>query len=201
MPRVKTEQKRRQILEGAAEVFSKRGYHGTNVSHVADHLHLGLGTFYRYFSSKLEVFEAVIDEMMGEVTAVLADESPTSSHTLAEYRTQVERLGRKLFAAFQENRSLAQLLFVEAPGISPEVNEKLAQMNAFFGVATAAYLENGVAKGFLRQGLDTEITALAINALIFEGVRHLSAPKADPATLERWLKAISALLFDGLGAR
>jgi len=200
MPRVKTEQKRRQILDGAAEVFSKRGYHGTNVSHIADHLSLGLGTFYRYFSSKLEVFDAVIDEVMGEVTAVLADESPSAASTLKDYRAQVERLGRKLFTAFQENRSLARLLFVEAPGISPELNEKLAQMNSFFGVATAAYLENGVAKGFLRKGLDTEITALAINALIFEGVRHLSAPKTDQATLERWIQAIGALMFDGIKA-
>lgn len=199
MPRVKTEKKRREILDAAAVVFAKRGYHATNVSHIADHLGMGLGTFYRYFKSKLEVFHAVIDEVLGEVSLVIAGESASSSTSLSEYREQVERIGRKLFAAFQNNRSLARLLFVEAPGISAELNGKLQGMVQLFGLTTQAYLDNGVARGFLRPGLDTEVTALAINAIIFEGVRHLS-DTSDTALLDRWLDAIGALLFEGLAA-
>jgi hypothetical protein len=72
-------------------------------------------------------------------------------------------------------------------------------MTAFFGVATAAYLENGVRRGFLRSNLDTEITALAINGIIFEGVRQL-AEADDDALLERWISAILKLMFEGVGA-
>ena len=201
MPRVKTEQKRREILDAAAEVFARRGYHATNVSHIADHMSMGLGTFYRYFESKLDVFHAVIEEVMGEVTMVIAHESATSSHTLYEYSAQVERIGRMLFAAFQKNRALARLLFVEAPGISAELNEKLRETTRFFGVATEAYLENGVKRGFLRPDLDREVTALMINAIIFEGVRQLSDPNTDEALLERWIRAITRLMFEGVAAR
>jgi len=197
MPRVKTEQKRRQILEASAKVFSKHGYHAATVSQIADELGMGLGTFYRYFKSKLDVFHAVIEAVMGEVTLVLAPESPTASTTLAEYRSQVERIGRGLFVSFQSNRALARLLFVEAPGISAELNEKLQSTVTFFGIATQAYLDNGVTRGFLRKGLDTELTALAINSMIFEGVRHLAASE-DRKLLERWIAALSALMFDGI---
>lgn len=197
MPRVKTEKKRREILEASAKVFSKHGFHAATVSQIADELGMGLGTFYRYFKSKLDVFHAVIEEVMGEVTRVLAPESPTASKTVGEYRKQVERIGRGLFAAFQENRALARLLFVEAPGISAELNEKLRAAIGFFGLATQAYLDNGVARGFLRRNLDTELTALALNSIIFEGVRHLSEAE-DPKHLERWISAISALMFDGI---
>jgi AcrR family transcriptional regulator len=204
MPRVKTEQKRRAILEASARVFSKQGFHAATVQQIADDEGIGLGTFYRYFESKLDVFHAVIDEVMGEVAKVLAPESATASTTLDEYRAQVERIGRGLFGAFQQNRSLARLLFVEAPGISAELNEKLQATVAFFGVATQAYLENGVQRGFLRAGLDAEVTALLVNAMVFEGVRHLAA-QADtegaPAALDRWMKAIMAVMFEGVRAR
>jgi AcrR family transcriptional regulator len=204
MPRVKTEKKRREILDAAAVVFAKRGYHATNVSHIADHLGMGLGTFYRYFKSKLDVFHAVIEEVMAEVSKVLVDESATASTSLGEYRAQVERIGRMLFNAFQKNRALARLLFVEAPGISVELNEKLRATTAFFGVATGAYLENGKTRGFLRADLDTEVTALAINGIIFEGVRQLA--EAEPAggndaLLDRWIDAILKLMFEGVAAR
>jgi AcrR family transcriptional regulator len=170
------------------------------VGQIAAELGMGLGTFYRYFDSKLGVFHAVIEEVMGQVTTALAEESPTASLTLAEYRAQVERIGRALFAAFQQNRSLARLLFVEAPGISAELNEKLQAAVTFFGLSTQAYLDNGVARGFLRPGLDTEITALAINSMIFEGVRHVASDESTQV-LERWIAALTSLLFEGISIR
>lgn len=197
MTRVKTEQKRRDILDAAARVFSKHGFHAATVAQIAEEQGIGLGTFYRYFESKLDVFHAVIDEVMGEVAAVLAPESATESQTLEAYRVQVERIGRGLFDAFQQNRALARLLFVEAPGISVELNEKLQATVMFFGIATQAYLENGVTRGFLRKDLDVEVTALLVNSMVFEGVRQLAA-KEDPAELSRWTKAITALMFDGV---
>lgn len=199
MARVKTEKKRRAILDAAAVVFARHGYHAATVSLIADEVGMGLGTFYRYFENKLAVFHAVIEEVMGEVGEVLAPERPDASTTLDEYRAQVERIGRGLFAAFQANRALAKLLFVEAPGISKELNRELQEAVRFFGVATQAYLENGVARGFLRKDLDCEVTGLCVNALVFEGVRQLAAADGE-ASLERWLRAVSALLFQGVAA-
>lgn len=199
MARVKTEQKRREILDAAARVFARNGFHATTVSQIAEAHGIGLGTFYRYFDSKLDVFHAVIDEVMGEVAKVLAPESATAATTLEAYREQVQRIGKGLFDAFQANRALARLLFVEAPGISAELNEKLQATVAFFGMATQAYLDNGVARGFLRKDLDTEVTGLLVNSMVFEGVRHLSV-REDPAEVERWTRAISALMFDGVRA-
>ena len=201
MARVRTEEKRRAILEAAAVVFARHGYHAATVGQIAAEVGMGLGTFYRYFKSKLDVFHAVIEEVMGGVTVVLASESPTASTTLTEYRDQVERIGRALFAAFQQNRSLARLLFVEAPGISAELNEKLQAAVTFFGISTQAYLDNGVARGFLKAGLDTEITALLINSMIFEGVRHLANSGESKALLERWIAAALTLMFEGISIR
>lgn len=199
MPRVKTEKKRRAILDAAATVFARQGYHATSVSQIADEVGMGLGTFYRYFENKLAVFHAVIEEVMAEVAQVLSHEQPDASDSLEAYRAQVQRIGHALFAAFQQNRALARLLFVEAPGISAELNDALQTAVQLLGASTQAYLENGVKKGFLRKDLDCELTALAINAVIFEGVRHVAAAE-DDALLQRWLDAVTALMFRGVAA-
>lgn len=200
MARVKTEEKRRRILEVAAVVFGARGYHATNVSHIAAEVGMGLGTFYRYFESKLDVFHAVIGQLMAEVMTVAGDESPTASTTLDEYMAQTERIARLLFGVFQRNHAAARLLFIEAPGISPELNATLQETTRLFGEVTASYLENGVARGFLREDLDVAVTALMLNAITFEGARNLT-PTTEPVVLDRWLAAAGVLMFDGVTRR
>lgn len=200
MPRTKSEAKRKAILEAAAKVFAQKGYHPTSVADLAKEVGMGLGTFYRYFKNKLDVFHAVIDQVLIEVSTVVAAELPTESESLKQYRAQVERVGMGLFGAFNQNRQLARLLFIEAPGIDAALNTKLRESVLLFGQMTQAYLENGVARGFLRKDLDTETTALAVNAMIFEGVRHVAISDGAEAVRERWSKAAIAMMFSGISA-
>lgn len=198
MPRTRSEAKRKAILEAAAKVFSQKGYHPASVADLAQEVGMGLGTFYRYFKNKLDVFHAVIDQVLLEVSRVVAAEQPDASETLAQYRAQVERVGRGLFAAFDQNRQLARLLFIEAPGIDARLNTKLRESMLLFGQMTQAYLENGVGRGFLRAELDTGTTALAVNAMIFEGVRQIAISENPEADREKWTKAVMALMFSGI---
>ena len=59
---VTREQNRRQILDAARSVFAERGYGATTVRHIIRATPLASGTFYNYFKSKEEVFQAIRDE-------------------------------------------------------------------------------------------------------------------------------------------
>ena len=50
---------REAILAGATEVFSELGYGATTVRDIIRQTGLASGTFYNYFKSKEEVFEAL----------------------------------------------------------------------------------------------------------------------------------------------
>ena len=54
------EERRQQILSAALEVFSRTGYHATNVSDVAARAGVSQGTIYWYFESKDELFQAAL---------------------------------------------------------------------------------------------------------------------------------------------
>jgi AcrR family transcriptional regulator len=193
--------KRAAILATAARVFAEKGYHAAGISDIAKALKMGHGTFYRYFSNKLDIFRAVIAEVITRVQEVIASEDPAATRTLAEYRAQVVRLGHKLFAVFEENEHLANLLFLEASGVDREHRERVAEVTDLFGQYTALYLQNGVAKGFLRADLDVPVTALAMNAMVFEGLRRLAPAKDRRAETEKWIAAFCAIVFDGISRK
>ena len=54
------DERKTQILDAAVRVFSRKGYHLTDVQEIADALKIGKGTIYRYFPTKKKLFGAVM---------------------------------------------------------------------------------------------------------------------------------------------
>jgi AcrR family transcriptional regulator len=67
------EQNRRIILDAARRVFAQLGYSGTTVRDVIRATPLASGTFYNYFRSKEEVFQAMRDETALALRPVLRE--------------------------------------------------------------------------------------------------------------------------------
>jgi AcrR family transcriptional regulator len=56
----KGERTRTLVEDAAVELFLERGYHATSMRQIADKAGLALGGIYNHFSSKEEIFEAII---------------------------------------------------------------------------------------------------------------------------------------------
>lgn len=194
----RTELRRAQILDAAYKVFSTRGYRDTTIADVAAELGMGHGTFYRYFTNKYDIFQQVLSSALMRVARAIASEDSEAANTAAEYRAQVERIGSSMLELLDADPAIPRLLFYEAMGISPELDEKIQMSWEFAGSVTEAYLNNGKKKGFLHADLDVHVVALAINALIFEGGRRVLRAKDREAAKERWLKGLVDLIFRGI---
>lgn len=194
----RSELRRAQILDAAYKVFSEKGYGDATVADVAAVLGMGHGTFYRYFKDKHDIFEQVMKSSLLRVSKALASEDPKTTNTLEEYRAQVERIGKNMLELLDSDPAVARILFYEAMGISPELDEQVQRMWELAGEVTESYLANGKAKGFLRKDLDTPVVALAINALIFEGGRRVVRSADRAQAKKRWLKGLVSLIFGGI---
>lgn len=201
-PMSRAERRRAEILDAAYRVFADRGFAEATIADIAKELSIGHGTFYRYFENKQDIFDHVVDLVVARISAALADERPDASDGLEEYRAQVRRIAGNLLVLLDEDPRAAKLLFVEAWGVSDALDARLREMWRLFGQVTGAYLENGRTRGFLRADLDVEITALAINAMIFEGGRQVVLSERDAgdgaAARARWIDAVTAMMFDGV---
>ena len=58
-----------RILGAALEMFSQRGYAGTNIRELTASLGLGKSSMYRHFESKEEIWDALLDEMIAYYAA------------------------------------------------------------------------------------------------------------------------------------
>jgi AcrR family transcriptional regulator len=56
--------RREQILDAAGKLFAQHGYSDAATQALADVLHVGKGTIYRYFATKEELFLAAVDRVM-----------------------------------------------------------------------------------------------------------------------------------------
>ena len=65
------EQRRQQILEGAASCFARRGFHQTTMQDICDESGLSPGAVYRYFRSKEEIIEAMCMRGRSENIAII----------------------------------------------------------------------------------------------------------------------------------
>ncbi|MEU2236288.1 TetR/AcrR family transcriptional regulator [Streptomyces vietnamensis] len=148
-------ERRREILDTAAEVFAAQGYDATTVRRIADAAGLLAGSLYYHFDSKEsmldEILASFLRELWGRYDAVLAaglDPRQTIEALVTESFREIDR-HRAAVAIFQkESRHLQEL---------PRFGY-LADVQHRFEKAWLGTLERGVAAGFFRADLDVRLT-------------------------------------------
>ena len=89
MARSRTETRRQQIIETAAQAFLELGYDQTSMSLISQRLGGSKATLYGYFKSKEDLLLAVLDTNIER----RADELMVAFRTAPDLRTGLERLG------------------------------------------------------------------------------------------------------------
>jgi AcrR family transcriptional regulator len=194
-------QRRQELIEAAYAVFSRKGYNATGVADIAAELGIGHGTFYRYFDSKRDILDHVVDYGVDRfMTATLAEAPPDAASTLDEYLGQLHTITSSLFALVEREPGLVQIMLIEATSIDDELTERLMGLLDTFAVMTAGYIEHGVDAGFLRPDLDTGVTARALMALLGPGLVLALRGRLTDDVRRRYESSLLSLFADGLRA-
>ena len=186
-------QNRQTILEAARVVFAHLGYGATTVRDIIRATPLASGTFYNYFQSKEEVFQAIQDESALRIRPRLHDERARATtmeefvsgtfRTFFEYvasdQTDFRALRRntdtlrvrmdtpETIAGFEELR--ADLVSAIAKGLFPPIDADFL-MAAIVGVAFE--LAERMSR---REIVDPAVAAEFATALFLGGIRALPA--------------------------
>jgi AcrR family transcriptional regulator len=70
---------RQRLLDAAADVFDRKGYHAARVDDVVAAAHSSHGTFYLYFSSMEDLFEQLVGEVAAELRGVIDELAPVTN--------------------------------------------------------------------------------------------------------------------------
>ncbi|MGW6379455.1 TetR/AcrR family transcriptional regulator [Rhodococcus sp. NPDC055112] len=197
-----SESRREQILASAIEEFAERGYEATTAAQVAKRAGVGLGTVYRYFDSKREILDQVMDRCLRELIDVVdAPALLESPETLESLIARIRDLADALFGLVEDSPNVLKLLMVEASAIEDELGRRVMRGEQVLAGLVAEVLEHGILGGWLRKDLDTNAVGHSIIAMTWPGLLRglrLGQCAADRA---RYTDTIVALASFGLCRR
>ncbi len=142
---------REALVQAAVNIFQQKGFQMTRVSDIVAAAGVSQGTFYNYFRSKEIIFREICNDFMEQVRERFVErtEHMFDGETSDEVRTNLHTVIRDVFAIYQENLAVAELLFREGignGGLFKEIYEGI--LNLFLELIREQ-VEKGIEKGFL----------------------------------------------------
>ncbi|MFC9437410.1 TetR/AcrR family transcriptional regulator [Nocardia sp. NPDC057030] len=196
------ERRRRQIIESAYAVFVARGYEATAISDVAAHAGIGQGTVYRYFASKREILDHVVDfgfeKLIGALEPQTLLSRPTSA---AELLDGVRAAIARLYAMLEHDPDFIRLVLVEASAIDKELSDRLLGLEMLVSTFVAQELRRGVSAGWIRADIDPEVTAHITMTLAVPGLLQEMRGDNTPQARERVTAGVLTMLEKALRPR
>ena len=185
---------RTQILEAALERMAHYGYGKTTMAEIARDCGMSAGNIYRFFSSKIDIAEAISRRAIGDVhqKIVTLIEGPGGAAEklrelfMSELHTTFTRIDKK-----EKILQIADVLNEERPDL---IDEQLEAERAFIG----QILEQGIEEGDFTPiaHVDTTAEALQNATMKFRFPQRFSTRNLP--TLERELNNLLDLLLAGL---
>ncbi|WP_086830272.1 TetR/AcrR family transcriptional regulator [Streptomyces sp. NRRL B-24572] len=148
-------ERRRELLDTAAEVFAAQGYNATTVRKIADAAGMLAGSLYYHFDSKESMLDEILSTFLNELwegyDAVLdADLGP---------RETIEALVTESFREIDRHRAAVAIYQKESQHLVDQPRfGYLVDSQRRFEKAWLGTLERGVAAGVFRADLDVRLT-------------------------------------------
>ncbi|WP_084534741.1 TetR/AcrR family transcriptional regulator [Nocardia yamanashiensis] len=194
--------RRRQIIEAAYEVFTAQGYGATAISAVAARAGVGQGTIYRYFGSKREILDHVIDFGVEQLLASLRiDLLVGSASSVPELLDGVRAGLGRVQDLIESDPRFMRLLLVEAGAIDAELSQRLFGLEAMAASLVAAELTRGIDAGWIRADIDADVLAHTILMLVLPWMMRELRGAGNPEIRAHSATAVLALLEKSLRVR
>lgn len=198
--RRRKEARPREILAAALSVFSERGFAAARLDDVAERAGIAKGTIYLYFSTKEELFEAVVRDAFSPVL-----ERMTGAMALPDMscRALVELMIRTMYVQMvaTERREILRLLVAEAKRFPDLVSfyhrEAISRGKAIAG----EILRRGIASGEFRDSPATRYPEVLMGPAILAAVWKLVFEPVEPMDLDRMVEAHLDLVLGSIVAR
>jgi TetR/AcrR family transcriptional regulator len=190
---------RSEILDVALILFSERGFHNVSMAEIAEKAEFAIGTIYKFFPNKVDLYRALLLEQSKTFESVLR---PILEADGDEREIVVEYVRAKL-KVLSENISFIRLYIAESRGVTFNVNtlvvEEIHRRYYENLCRLASIIERGVRRGCflniadpfqLALSLDSSINAFLLVSLEFPE-RH-PYPDDPKAILDIYFKGLLA---------
>ena len=147
---------RSEIIQAAAQIFRRKGYHATSMQDIAEAVHLQKASLYHHVQNKQDILVTILDQaldrMIADMQAVLDSPTPPEDKLALAVHAYVRQL--------VDQRDLAAVLLYEYRSLDSRRRTRHLARRDRFEALWRSLLEQGVASGAFRS-LDAPIVASA----------------------------------------
>ncbi|MCP4196814.1 MAG: TetR/AcrR family transcriptional regulator [Proteobacteria bacterium] len=187
--------RREQILEHAAALFGKKGYHATSISNIVKSAGIARGTFYQYFKNKRAIFEELLDYLVVQIqNRLIPVEMPPSGPSPRE---QILNNIISILELFSKNRALLSILLEGAVGLDKGFAKKLAEFYEQIAYAIDGSLRRGQKMGLVRE-CNTRIAALAVVGALKEVLHDMLRSPEEKVDIDALASEILDVFLRGV---
>ncbi len=147
--------RKRDIIEVAAQLFARHGYHGTSVRDLSEALGLGKASLYHHIESKDELLFWVHEQFINP----LLEETERRLSAEMDPRDALRTLSCILMRVIADYRPYVTVFLNEWRALSPERAAAIREKRKRFEGYIRAALQRGVEQGLFRP-LDVSVTCL-----------------------------------------
>jgi AcrR family transcriptional regulator len=180
----------------AARQFARYGFDRANVDAISTEAGCAKGTIYNYFSSKAELFGAVIKRAArraAERYEVAPEGTSTRDHLTAVVRADL--------SVMREEEAFSQVLVREALSFRPETYDLIIESLAPFVGKIESILNDGARRGEIRTDSTTrELAIMFVGILSLSYVQHWGG-RGDWPSLDEIPELVVSTFLDGAAPR
>jgi AcrR family transcriptional regulator len=150
MSRKERDDKRKseEILDAALEIFSEKGFHSTTMAQISSASEYPLGTIYKYFSGKKQMYHEMVIHRVHDLGQILFEISQDTTIGVSE-RLQMILMAQAKF--YKTNRHVARIYISERSSIDavamPKLNEKVNKLHEKMVTLFEDLFVQGVSQG------------------------------------------------------
>jgi AcrR family transcriptional regulator len=159
---------RQVIIDAAQDLFSKKGYHNTQVTDIIRLVGMSANTFYAHFRDKKELFEEVATRSLDELRMNLKKMRETrAADDILERIEKMEHTYNALFDFLEENPQQMLLIIRGGFGVDERFDDDMWRYYSYFAVDLAEDFKKWKKRGFI-DGFDPVILGHIIQGMTIQ---------------------------------
>lgn len=157
---------RQEMLSAALDLFSEKGYHNVSMQEIAARAEFAIGTLYKFFRSKEDLYRALILDQAEKFHKALTKALEESQDELEKLRNYVRAKGE----IFRSNVRVIRLYFSETQGASfnfmAGLDSEIKKRHSAFLESLASVFEKGLEKGLFKRLAEPYSLAVALESIV-----------------------------------
>lgn len=184
-------QLKKELLNVFQKLSIQNGLNSTTLDDLAKALKISKKTIYKYYHSKDELVEKLVDRLIGEVTQIVDTTMKNSLPPLERYLNTFAEIGKYL-------SGINQQFMADISRFYPELFQKMNQIRAQRLAGFAELLESGMKNGDFKP-LNHLVTAKALTASI-EAVLNPIFLNENRISTEEAVQTLKIIFLNGVQA-